>query len=190
MEAKDLANDTFFYEKLKASIPKLKDGEKDDVEVLKNESNESLTDDESDNDDDADDSDDEDDETDESDESSYESDGNEKRDDNDKSSLTKQRPTSNKNVEFIQNPNRALKEVEKAFHNNNKYIEEKQKQANDDDSDGSEEDKPVFKTKHFSRDFESTGDLLREVHSLVNKKKTEPDNSNGYWKIEYQNPTV
>ncbi|XP_037052023.1 nonsense-mediated mRNA decay protein 2-like [Bradysia coprophila] len=200
LEAKDLANDTFFYEKLKASIPKLKDGERDDVELLKNgKPKESLTDDDSDDDgDDGDDADeseetDEDDESSESDESSVESDGNEENDETDKSSQTKEQPApKNKNVEFIQNPNRALKEVEKAFHNNNKYIEEKQRQADEDDGDdeSAEEKKPVFKTKHFSKDFESAGDLLREVHTLVNKKKTEPDDSNGYWKIEYQNPIV
>lgn len=194
LEAKDLANDTFFYEKLKASIPKLKDGEKDDVELLKNgKPKESLTDDDSDDDgedDDTDESDDED-ESSESDEASVESEGNDEKDESDKSLQSKERPATNKNVEFIQNPNKALKEVEKAFQNNNKYIEEKQRQADDeDDGDESEEKKPVFKTKHFSRDFESTGDLLREVHSLVNKKKSEPENENGYWKIEYQNPTV
>lgn len=180
LEAKDLANDTFFYEKLKASIPKLKEGEKDDVELIKNnKSGESDTDDESDEEDDG---------SSELDESnaSDESDG-----DDEKSSLTMSEPDKSKEIEFVQNPDRTLKEVEKAFQNNNRYIEKEQEEANNDD--GSEEPKlkkPIFKTKHFSRDFESAGDLLREVHTLVKKKKTEPEDGNHYWKIEYQNPTV
>lgn len=196
LEAKDLANDTFFYEKLRASIPKLKEGEKDDVELIKNNKRgESLTDDDTDESDGSDESDgananesSESDESDESDESS----GNEESDsENDKSSLTKEEPDSNKDIEFVQNPDRVLKEVEKAFHNNNRYIEKQQEAADDDD--GSEErnmKKPMLKTKHFERDFDSTGDLLREVHSLVKKKKTESDDGNHYWKIEYENPTV
>lgn len=192
MEAKDLANDTFFYEKLKASIPQLKDGEKDDVELIKNNNpEESLSDDESDEADEADETDesDEADEPNESDESggSDESDGIEQNDE--KSSLTKGKPDTTKDIEFVQTPDRVLKEVEKAFHNNNRYIEKE----HEDDDDGSDEQKmkkPMFKTKHFSKDFESTGDLLKEVHTIVKKKKTDPDDGNHYWKVEYQNPTV
>lgn len=182
LEAKDLANDTFFYEKLKASIPKLKEGEKDDVELIKNnKSVESVTDDESDE---------QDDESEESDVSD-ESEGNDEKDD-EKSSLVMDEPDTSKDIEFVQNPDRGLKDVEKAFHNNNRYIEKEQEDANGD-VDGSEEHKmkkPIFKTNHFSRDFDSAGDLLREVHSLVKKKKAEPEDGNHYWKIEYQNPTV
>lgn len=194
LEAKDLANDTFFYEKLKASIPKLKEGEKDDVELIKNnKAGESLTDDESDESDKSDESDgaDESDESNDEDESD-ESDGNEEKDsESDKSSLTAEEPNTNKDIEFVQNPDRVLKEVEKAFHNNNRYIEKQQDEANNDD--GSEEQKikkPMLKTNHFEREFDSTGDLLREVHTLVEKKKTEPDDGNHYWKIEYENPIV
>lgn len=191
LEAKDLANDTFFYEKLKASIPKLKEGEKDDVEIIKNNNSgqESLTNDES--DESGDESDDESDES-ETTNASEESDENEEekeKDESDKSSFKVEHP---KDIEFVQNPDRILKEVEKAYNNNNRYIEE-ESEAGDDYSEESEEEKtkkPKYKTNKFSRDFGSTSDLLKEVHTIVEKKKTEPDDGNHYWKIEYQNPTV
>lgn len=195
LEAKDLANDTFFYEKLKASIPKLKEGEKDDVELIKNNKpGETLTDDdESDELEESTESDeaDEEDQSDDSDETSNESGGSEGKDDSDKSSFTIEESDKKKDIEFVQNPDRVLKEVEKAFQNNNRYIEKQQEEADGEHSSVEiKMKKPMFKTKHFSRDFDSTGDLLKEVHTLVAKKKTEPDNGNHYWKIEYENPIL
>lgn len=197
MEAKDLANDTFFYEKLKASIPKLKDGEKDDVEVIKNvKSPESFADDDDDGkSDEENEENDEEEESDEESDESSESDGEEKNQ-GEKSSLISDEPVPKKDIEFVQDPDKTLKEVEKAFQNNNKYIENQQERANngDDGDDSTEEEykekKPIFKTKHFSKDFQSAGELLKEVHSLIDKKKSEPDSGNHHWKLEYQNPTV
>lgn len=69
--------------------------------------------------------------------------------------------------------------------------------GNEDEGDGSnkqeqveEDEEPPHNSQHFTREFDSTADLLKEVEKIVktNEKLTENSDDDVFWKIEYQHP--
>lgn len=63
---------------------------------------------------------------------------------------------------------------------------------NDEHQPESEEnEEPKSKSKHFTREFDSTVDLLKEVEDIVkrNEKLTQNSDDDVYWEVKYEHPS-
>lgn len=53
-----------------------------------------------------------------------------------------------------------------------------------------DKEEPQSKSRHFTREFDSTADLLKEVQDIVrkNEKLTKNSNDDVYWEVKYEHP--